>query len=457
MRAASGTRASSRAAEEHAPDDGKLLLELGGVAIEALAVGSDHEFRAASAKADGPEPGRLRWGGDGGRGDRDAGARRARYADGHGCEDTRGREGGGGHRGFSCALWSANGKMTRYLLIEYFVTWLRSYLAGAATVEQEAYKTDTCRELFRAPYPCVSPVRAARSRKAPRHTCEARVRSRRRGRGVVTVAPEGRGHDSMYGRGRGGRGAGRGTKNVWVRPGATAPAPASSKSAPALDASARAFQPPAAKLVASSTTSSTSRAAPGRDPGAFLPVGVKRKPEGSLNPSAKKFRPAADAAAEAAAAAKTAAKAELEAKLAAAKAQAEARAVLERKEAALAKAERARAASNLLSGFAGARARAGAGTHSGVPLGEEGTTGASSDLGPELTAEELDRIAVRRVMAAGSDWAVLDLAVNAQAERVRRAYRDLARRLHPDKCKAPGAKDAFQKLSRAYQNISANL
>ena len=372
--------------------------------------------------------------------------------------------------------------MTRYLLIEYFVTWLRSYLAGAATVEQEAYKTDTCRELFRAPYPCVSPVRAARSRKAPRHTCEARVRSRRRGRGVVTVAPEGRGHDSMYGRGRGGRGAGRGTKNVWVRPGAAAPAPASSKSAPALDASARAFQPPAAKLVASSTTSSTSRAAPGRDPGAFLPVGVKRKPEGSLNPSAKKFRPAADAAAEAAAAAKTAAKAELEAKLAAAKAQAEAmkreidaraatarrrkeaaakeaeaRAVLERKEAALAKAERARAASNLLSGFAGARARAGAGTHSGVPLGEEGTTGASSDLGPELTAEELDRIAVRRVMAAGSDWAVLDLAVNAQAERVRRAYRDLARRLHPDKCKAPGAKDAFQKLSRAYQNISANL
>ena len=379
--------------------------------------------------------------------------------------------------------------MTRYLLIEYFVTWLRSYLAGAATVEQEAYKTDTCRELFRAPYPCVSPVRAARSRKAPRHTCEARVRSRRRGRGVVTVAPEGRGHDSMYGRGRGGRGAGRGTKNVWVRPGATAPAPASSKSAPALDAGARAFQPPAAKPTPSPAAASASRAAPARDPGAFLPVGVKRKPDGSLNPSAKKFRPAADAAAEAAVAAKTAAKAELEAKLAAAKAQAEAmkreidaraasarrrkeaaakeaqvRAALERKEAELAKAERARAASNLLSGFAGARARTGAGTHSGVPLGAEGTVGgavardaAPSELTPELTAEELDRIAVRRVMAAGSDWAVLDLAVNSHATWVRRAYRDLARRLHPDKCKAPGAKDAFQKLSRAYQNISANL
>ena len=297
----------------------------------------------------------------------------------------------------------------------------------------------------------------------------------------MIVAPEGRGCDTMYGRGRGGRGAGRGTKNVWVRPGATAPAPASSKSAPALDAGARAFQPPAAKPAPSPAAPSASRAVPARDPGAFLPVGVKRKPDGSLNPSAKKFRPAADAAAEAAAAAKAAAKADLEAKLAAAKAQAEAmkreiatqtqaahrrkeaaakeslaRAELERKEAALAKAERARASDALLSGFAGARKRAGAGTHLGNAF-HSTEVGEAFVEAPELTAEELDRIAVRRVMAAGSDWAVLDLAVNAQAKWVRQAYRDLARRLHPDKCKAPGAKDAFQKLSRAYQNISANL
>ena len=301
----------------------------------------------------------------------------------------------------------------------------------------------------------------------------------------MIVAPEGRGCDTMYGRGRGGRGAGRGTKNVWVRPGATAPAPASSKSAPALDAGARAFQPPAAKPAPSPAAPSASRAVPARDPGAFLPVGVKRKPDGSLNPSAKKFRPAADAAAAAAAKAKAAAKAELEAKLAAAKAEAEAmkreiaeraasarrrkdaaakeaeaRAALRRKEAALAKAERAKAASNLLSGFAGARRRTGAGTHAGNANstgGGEGIDAADDEAVPELTAEEIDRVAVRRVMAAASDWAVLDLAVNAQAKWVRQAYRDLARRLHPDKCKAPGAKDAFQKLSRAYQNISANL
>ena len=108
----------------------------------------------------------------------------------------------------------------------------------------------------------------------------------------------------------------------------------------------------------------------------------------------------------------------------------------------------------MLSGFAGARRRTGAGTHAG---NGEGIDAAADEAVPELTAEEMDRVAVRRVMAAASDWAVLDLAVNAQAKWVRQAYRDLARRLHPDKCKAPGAKDAFQKLSRAYQNISANL
>ena len=114
----------------------------------------------------------------------------------------------------------------------------------------------------------------------------------------------------------------------------------------------------------------------------------------------------------------------------------------------------------MLSGFAGARKRTGAGTHAGNANstgGGEGIDTIDDEAVPELTAEEIDRVAVRRVMAAASDWAVLDLAVNAQAKWVRQAYRDLARRLHPDKCKAPGAKDAFQKLSRAYQNISANL
>ena len=73
----------------------------------------------------------------------------------------------------------------------------------------------------------------------------------------------------------------------------------------------------------------------------------------------------------------------------------------------------------------------------------------------DANAGERAARAVRRVMAAGTDWQVLDLPPNAQQKCVRQSYRDLAKRLHPDKCKAPGAKDAFQKLSRAYKNVAA--
>ena len=123
---------------------------------------------------------------------------------------------------------------------------------------------------------------------------------------------------------------------------------------------------------------------------------------------------------------------------------------LERKEAALEKAARARKASNLLSGFAAARKKHGVGTAEGAVAAAEAEAAAA-----ELTPEEQDRQAVRRVMMAGTDWQVLDLPPNAQMKWVKQSYRELARRLHPDKCKAPGAKDAFQKLLRAYTNITA--
>ena len=259
------------------------------------------------------------------------------------------------------------------------MTWLRSRLRAG---HGGGSKTDTCRELFQALPLRLAPVRSsARSRKALRHTFSLAASGTRR-------------RDCRAGGAR---------VRHHVRPGARRPRRGSGHEervgptgrdrarACVLEICPRARRgrarvpAPAAKPAPSPAAPSASRAVPARDPGAFLPVGVKRKPDGSLNPSAKKFRPAADAAA-AAAKAKAAAKAELEAKLAAAKAEAEAmkreiaeraasarrrkdaaakeaeaRAALRRKEAALAKAERAKAASNLLSGFAGARKRTGRG------------------------------------------------------------------------------------------------
>ena len=40
--------------------------------------------------------------------------------------------------------------------------------------------------------------------------------------------------------------------------------------------------------------------------------------------------------------------------------------------------------------------------------------------------------------------------VRSQKKWVTKAYRELAKLLHPDKCSAPGAKEAFQKLNKAY-------
>ena len=65
-----------------------------------------------------------------------------------------------------------------------------------------------------------------------------------------------------------------------------------------------------------------------------------------------------------------------------------------------------------------------------------------------------DDAEVQRVLKAKSDYAVLQLAPGTNAALVRRRYREMAVRLHPDKCKVQGASDAFQRLVRAYQQLN---
>ena len=58
-------------------------------------------------------------------------------------------------------------------------------------------------------------------------------------------------------------------------------------------------------------------------------------------------------------------------------------------------------------------------------------------------------------MDAGDDpYAVLGLAPDADAAALRRAYRRLALRLHPDKCAEPNAREAFNAMAAAYKRIS---
>lgn len=56
--------------------------------------------------------------------------------------------------------------------------------------------------------------------------------------------------------------------------------------------------------------------------------------------------------------------------------------------------------------------------------------------------------------AAGDYYAMLGVAPTASAAEVRRAYRELARRLHPDLNRAPDAAERFAALTRAYDTLS---
>lgn len=50
-------------------------------------------------------------------------------------------------------------------------------------------------------------------------------------------------------------------------------------------------------------------------------------------------------------------------------------------------------------------------------------------------------------------WCSLQLMVGCTAAEVRRAYRRLAAGLHPDKCSAAGAQDAFIKVTASYNTL----
>ncbi|KAK9916637.1 hypothetical protein WJX75_005192 [Coccomyxa subellipsoidea] len=68
-----------------------------------------------------------------------------------------------------------------------------------------------------------------------------------------------------------------------------------------------------------------------------------------------------------------------------------------------------------------------------------------------------DTAEVARVLAARDDYEVLGVQPGASSAAARRRYREMAVALHPDKCRVPKAKDAFQRLVRAYQEVTKSV
>ncbi|MGA2121785.1 MAG: molecular chaperone DnaJ [Methanoregula sp.] len=57
-------------------------------------------------------------------------------------------------------------------------------------------------------------------------------------------------------------------------------------------------------------------------------------------------------------------------------------------------------------------------------------------------------------MSAGDYYDTLGVPRNADGKEIKKAYRNLARKYHPDICKEPGAEDKFKQINEAYSVLS---
>ena len=72
---------------------------------------------------------------------------------------------------------------------------------------------------------------------------------------------------------------------------------------------------------------------------------------------------------------------------------------------------------------------------------------------PPPTAPPEVAEAIARVLAAADAYEALGVASGASQAACKKAYRRLALKLHPDKCRAPRAEEAFKRVSAAYAAV----
>jgi len=51
-------------------------------------------------------------------------------------------------------------------------------------------------------------------------------------------------------------------------------------------------------------------------------------------------------------------------------------------------------------------------------------------------------------------YQILGVPETADNDQIKKAYRDLAKKFHPDRNKEQGAEENFKKISEAYENLS---
>ena len=62
---------------------------------------------------------------------------------------------------------------------------------------------------------------------------------------------------------------------------------------------------------------------------------------------------------------------------------------------------------------------------------------------------------IRSYLMKTNHYDILGVNKNAENEEIKKAYKKLALRFHPDKNDAPGSKEVFNKITTAYQNLTS--
>ncbi|XP_047155695.1 chaperone protein dnaJ 49-like [Vigna umbellata] len=60
---------------------------------------------------------------------------------------------------------------------------------------------------------------------------------------------------------------------------------------------------------------------------------------------------------------------------------------------------------------------------------------------------------IREIEGKSDYYAILGLEKSCSVEEIRKAYRELSLKVHPEKNKARGSQDAFNKISEAYKSL----
>ncbi|ESQ40486.1 hypothetical protein EUTSA_v10015797mg [Eutrema salsugineum] len=87
-------------------------------------------------------------------------------------------------------------------------------------------------------------------------------------------------------------------------------------------------------------------------------------------------------------------------------------------------------------------------------LRQRGSSSAAAGSSSSMSFTEEQRTIVREIKSKKDYYEILGLGNSCSVEDLRKAYRKLSLKVHPDKNKAPGSEEAFKSVSKAFQCLS---